>query len=351
MRRLASIWLLPVLALGLASCGDDTAEKSAAKPEVPAVAVARFGDLAFQPGREAPATAQGKNEARVAAEVTARIVAIAADTGDTVKAGQVLVRLDPTDARLALARAEAGLAQADARLGLADAQLKRAQSLRERNFISAEALSLRETETASARADVQAARANRDAAKRNLEKCTIAAPFKGIVRSRAAQLGELASPGTLLFSLADTTDVQLVAQVQSRDAAGLLAAGRAEFVTGGKTYALEPLRVSTAVNREARTVEARFRFAGESPAPGTEGRLSWKDPQWHLPPEYVLRRNGRYGVFVVDANKARFHELPEAQEGRPAPASLSSDIQVATRGRHALQDGMTITQVVAAAAK
>ena len=343
--------LVAALALGLAACGNDVPDTPAAKAETPAVGVGRFADLAFQPGREAPATAQGKNEARLAAEVTARIVAIAVDTGDAVKAGQVLVRLDPTDARLALARADAGLAQAEARLAQAEAQLKRAHSLREKNFISIEALTLRETEAASARADVQAARAGRDAARRSLEKCTVAAPFAGVVRSRTAQLGELASPGTPLLNLADTTDIHLVAQVQARDAAGLQATGKAEFIGAGRSHALEPLRVSSAVQREARTVEARFRFTSAPPAPGTEGRLSWKDPAWHLPPEYVLRRNGRYGVFVADGARVRFTELPEAQEGRPAPARLPPDTLIVTRGRHALQDGMAITRIGAAAAK
>jgi len=344
-------WLLSFLALPLASCGDDAAESAVAKSEHPVVAVSRFADLAFQPGREAPATAQGKHEARLAAEASARIVAVAADTGDTVKRGQLLVRLDSTDARLAQARAEAVLAQADARLAQAEAQSARARSLREKNFISAEAASLRETEAAAARADVQAARANRDSARHAVEKCTVVAPFTGVIRSRAAQLGELASPGTPLFSLADTTDLQLVAQVQARDAEGLRAAAKAEFLTPGGRFALEPLRVSPAINREARTVEARFRFAGLPPAPGTEGRLVWQEPGWHLAPEYILRRNGRYGVFVIDGGKARFHELALAQEGRPVRADLASDAQLATLGRHALQDGMTVTVKSAVATK
>lgn len=346
--------LLPaafIFALSLAACGEKPVEAPPAKAGPPVVGTARFAELAFHPEREAPATAQGKNETRLAAEVSARIVAIAVDSGDPVKAGQVVVRLDTKDAELTLARAEAGLAQSAARLAQAEAQTARARSLREKNFISAEALTLRETELTAAQADVQSARANRDSARRGVEKCIVSAPFNGIVRARAAQVGELAAPGTPLLTLADTSELQVVAQVQARDAEGLSAAAKVGFAAAGRTHALTPLRVSAAINREARTVEARFRFAGLAPAPGTEGRLTWRDPRPHIGAEYIVRRNGRYGVFVLDGDKVRFHELPQAQEGRPASADFSPEVRIVTRGRHALQDAMTVRVDTAAAAK
>lgn len=337
--------LLPAafcVVLSLAACGDKPAEAPPAKSGPPSVGAARFAEIGIHPEREAPATVQGKNETRLAAEASARIVAIPVDSGDTVKAGQLLVRLDAKDAELALARAEAGLAQSTARLAQAEAQTARARSLRDKNFISAEALTLRETELAAAQADVQSARANRDSARRGVEKCAVSAPFNGIVRARAAQVGELAAPGTPLLTLADTSELQLVAQVQARDAEGLAGAEKAEFAAAGRIHALTPLRISGAISRESRTVEARYRFTGPAPAPGTEGRLLWRDPRPHLAAEYILRRNGRHGVFVLDGERARFHELPQAQEGRPASADFQPEARIVTHGRHALQDGMSV---------
>ncbi len=78
------------------------------------------------------------------------------------------------------------------------------------------------------------------------------------------------------------------------------------------------------------------------PAPGTEGRLVWRDPRPQLAAEYILRRNGRLGVFLIEGDRARFHELALAQEGRPASADFSPEARIATRGRHALQDGMAV---------
>ncbi len=338
--RLSFAFVLPLLLL--AACGEKPVEVASAAPAAVTVGVAAFADLRHFPEREAPATAVGKNEARLAAEVAARIVAIAVDTGDAVKAGQLLVQLDAKDAELALARAAAALAQSAARLAQAEAQTARARSLREKNFISPEALTLRETELAAAQADVQSARANRDSARRGVEKCSILAPFPGIVRSRSAQLGELAAPGALLLTLADTSELQAVAQVQAGDAAGLAGADKVEFRAPDRVHELQPLRVSGAISRESRTVEARFRFAGPPPAPGTEGRLVWRDPRPQLAAEYILRRNGRLGVFLIEGDRARFHELALAQEGRPASADFLPEARIATRGRHALQDGMAV---------
>lgn len=345
------VLLASSLSLLLAACGEKPAEAPPAAAAPLTVGVVRYAELGYHPEREAPATVLGKNETRLAAEASARIVAIAVDSGDAVKAGQVLVKLDAKDAELALARAAAGLAQSAARLAQAEAQMARARSLREKNFISDEALTLRETELAAAQADVQSARANRDSAQRGVEKCIVTAPFNGIVRSRSAQVGELAAPGTLLLTLADTSDLQVVAQVQARDAEGLAGAEKVEFAAAGQSHALTLLRISGAISREARTAEARYRFAGPPPAPGTEGRLVWRDPRPHLPADYILRRNGRYGVFALEGGKARFHALPQAQEGRPASADFPPEHKIVTRGRHALQDGMSVALDPAPAAK
>lgn len=330
-----------VIAL-LAACGDKAAQVPVAETAAPESAVARFDALALFPEREAPATAQGKNEARIAAEVSARILAISVDAGDRVATGQVLAKLDPRDAELALARAEAALAQSRARLAQAEAQLRRARVLREQNFFSAEALAVRETDLAAATADEKAARAARDTATHALEKCTLRAPFPAIVRTRAGQVGELAAPGGVLLTLADTSEVQLVAQVQARDADGIARATAFEFVTPTARHALKPLRISPAISRESRTVEARMAFTGTPPAPGSEGRLVWRDTRPHLAPEYILRRYGKYGVFIAIDGKARFHEIPGAQEGRPAAVDLPPEAMVVTQGRNALQDGAAL---------
>ncbi len=337
---------LALLALSLSAllgaCGEKPAEVPRAAPAALSVTAASQESLRLFPERDAPATVLGKNETRLAAEIPARILALTVDAGDRVARGQVVVRLDARDAELALARADAAQAQAQARLAQVGGQTQRARSLREKNFISVEALSLRETELLAAEADLRAAQASRATAAHGVEKCVLRAPFDAIVRSRSGQVGEIVAPGATLLTLADSGDLQVVAQVQARDAAGLERAATVEFIAAGARHVLKKLRVSGAINREARTVEARFGFVAAPPPPGSEGRLVWRDAQAHLPAELVVRRGDRYGVFVAEAGKARFVAIEGAQEGRTAAADLPPGTLVVQQGRHALRDGMDI---------
>ncbi|MCF8176384.1 MAG: efflux RND transporter periplasmic adaptor subunit [Burkholderiaceae bacterium] len=331
--------LLPLL---LSACGDKSAEVPKPAPVAPAISAVSYESLRSYPQREAPASVLGKNETRLAAEVSARILTLPVDAGDRVRKGQIVARLDARDAELALARADAALAQAHARAAQVLAQTQRARSLREKNFLSAEALTLRETELVLAEADTRAAQAARATAARGVEKSTLRAPFDAIVRARSGQVGEITAPGAPLLTLADTSDLQLVAQVQARDAESLAQAAAPEFVAGGIRHALKPLQISGAISREARTIEARFSFASAPLPPGSEGRLVWRDAQAHILPDMMVRRSGRYGVFVVEADKVRFVAIDGAQEGRPAALDLPPDTRVAQQGRQALQDGMSV---------
>ncbi|MBS3935656.1 MAG: efflux RND transporter periplasmic adaptor subunit, partial [Sulfuritalea sp.] len=212
---------------------------------------------------------------------------------------------------------------------------------RGQNFISAEALTVRDTELAAAAADLRAATAQRDTARRGVDKHTLRAPFDAVVRARSGQLGELAAPGTVLLTLVSARELELAVQLQPRDAAVFAGAvGPAPtFVMGEARHAVRLLRLSPALHRESRSVEARFTFVAAPPAAGSEGRLVWNDPRPHLPADVLVRREGRLGVFLAEDGRARFHTLPDAQEGRPAVVDLPAAARVVTEGRHALKEG------------
>jgi hypothetical protein len=89
-------------------------------------------------------------------------------------------------------------------------------------------------------------------------------------------------------------------------------------------------------------VDARLRFTGAAAAPGASGRIAWRDGDAHVAPELVVRRAGRLGVFVDDAGTARFHALPEAQEGRPARVDLPPNARLVVQGQLALKDGQRL---------
>lgn len=295
--------------------------------------------LFVYPEREAAASVVARNESRIAAQVSATIASIGARVGERVRRGALLARLDDTDFRLALERAQAQRDAQAARLRLAEAQLQRARELQARGFFSPEALNQRDAEVASLRAELKALDAQIAGARRDIARTLIRAPFDAVVRERSAQLGELAAPGAVLFVLTDAGAPEVSAAVPADDAPRLPAARSIEFESGGARHALRLERLSPVIDPASRTQEARLAFGGEPLPAGAAGRLLWRDPRPHVPAASIVRRDGALGVFVVEGRRARFVPLRDAQEGRAAPAALREDALVVVDGQAGLRDG------------
>jgi membrane fusion protein (multidrug efflux system) len=112
----------------------------------------------------------GANVAQVTPLVGGPIAEVLVEDAQTVRKGDVLVRLDDTDARLTFARAEAALSAAERQV---------------RGIVA----------TGDDHPDVAAARAARDQAKVDLERTVIRAPVDGIISRRQVQVGQRVQPG------------------------------------------------------------------------------------------------------------------------------------------------------------
>lgn len=329
--------LIILLAAGLwmPDARAQTTEKPAATASPAAIVARPLSELAIYPERTAPAQSLAPNESKLSAEVAARILALPYDVGQTVRKGEVVARLDARDFELAVAKTRAGITAAEARIALAESQLKRAKALEQQKFIAEEVVTQRETELAVQRAELAVQQTNLASARRDLDKTMVRAPFDAIVKQRHAGVGELAAPGAALVTLVDRAQPEVSAQVQWTDSQSLRDTNGAVF-SADVQYPLKLTRISPAVDRQSRTVEARLAFQGRAAPPGTSGRLVWRDARPHVPAEYVVRREGVLGVFVIAGNAPKFVPLPDAQEGRPAAVALPPDAKIVTDGRNTL---------------
>jgi len=339
MRRAAILFAASLALLGTAQASE-TLPAGGAAPQ--AVEARALSEVALYPERDASAQVVALNDSRIAAEIAGRIEAITVEPGQTIAQGALVARIDCRDHALARDQARAALAAANSRLALANQQLGQARALQAKGFVSQEALAARETEVSVRHADVLQARAQLNTADHAVGKCEIRAPFPAIVRQRLGQVGELAVPGTPLVALIDTQRIEIAAQVQLADTGSLAGTNAIRFTGDGGTLPVRLLRISPAIDRQARTVEARLQFPGDALAPGAQGRILWRDTRPHLPADAIVRRDGRLGVFLVKAGHARFRPLPEAQEGRPAPTDLAPDARVVIKGQLVLRDGAPV---------
>lgn len=289
--------------------------------------------------RRAPAEVRALNDSTIAAEVSSVVLSVHADVGQAVKQGELLLELNPVDYQLNLKQAEANLASSKARLSQANAKLKRAQTLGGNQYISADELLERETDVMVFNAQIQAEQVAVSIARRNLEKCTLTAPFDGVIGKRMAQVGSFVRNGDPLIAVTQIDRFELNAEIPDTQADEAAQADRIRFESRGQSWPVKLLRLSPVINSQGRTRQARFAFVGDAPAIGRSGELVWRVGEGMLPSNLISRRNGVLGVFIVDSGKASFEPLPNAQEGRPVQVNLPASTRVITMGRDRLQDG------------
>ena len=307
------------------------------------VQVQSLGETLVDLERRAPADVQPLNDALMAAEVSAVVAAVHADVGQLVEPGQLMLQLDATDYQLNLRQVEASLASSLAQKSEADAKLKRARELGQKQYASDDELLERETRVMVVAAQIQANEVAVSVARRNLEKCSVTAPFAGVVAERMAQVGSYVTNGSPLLRLTQMDRFELDAEIPAKLADSLHGANALYFESRGQRWPVELLRLSPAIEKARRTRRARFEFVDEAPTVGRSGELVWNVEQGLLPANLVTRRNGELGVFVHQAGKAVFTPLPGAQEGRPVAVELPAGTEVIVRGRDRLQDGDAVT--------
>jgi RND family efflux transporter MFP subunit len=130
--------------------------------------------------------------------------------GDLVKKGTVLAVVSESDYQQRISAARASLAEAVASQRQAQIDFDRATKLVASNVVPKAELDTTNAQRDMAVARAQAARAKVREAELELADCTVRAPFDGVVIRRHVEVGTLASPGTVAFTVADTSTVKVV---------------------------------------------------------------------------------------------------------------------------------------------
>lgn len=155
-------------------------------------------------------------DSAVSAAVPGRVAELAAEIGDAVEPGAVLLRLD---AEIATAELQAALAEAaEAEAALADARrrYREARELGETHGISRSEILALEAGVAMAEQALERLRATANTRRAELERHTVKAPFAGVVSRRMVDLGEWVTPGTGVMEMVDMDRLRLDLRVSQR---------------------------------------------------------------------------------------------------------------------------------------
>jgi membrane fusion protein, multidrug efflux system len=242
------------------------------RPSVVVVQAAETRD--FSSRIETIGTAQANESITIASKVTDVISAVAYESGQYVRKGQVLVVLANTEqqgdlltARGDLSAVRAQVAEAEASAREAQLQFERQNELAERGFASKARLDQAQAATATARARVDAARQRLvgadgrvTAIQSRAQDRVIRAPFSGVMGLRDISVGELARPGDVLGTLDDVSSMKVDFDIPESQLAnvqpGTLITMRSDALKG-ETFEARVAVLDSRVDPRTRTVKAR----------------------------------------------------------------------------------------------
>ena len=149
-----------------------------------------------------------KNTPLLAAEISARVVAVLVDEGQPVQYDQVLILLDTTAFELARREAEAAIEQLKASIANEERRVARYQDLKTKNMMSQERLDDAEAKLAVDRASMLAAQARLAITEDRLSKAELISPVNGVVERRHVSVGDYVKVGTPMVTVTDTNELR-----------------------------------------------------------------------------------------------------------------------------------------------
>ena len=311
-------------------------------------------------GRAFPGQAEANEEAELSFRVGGSLIELSANIGDTVKKGQVLANLDPTDFQVRLRDAEAELSSAEANLEVANVMLTRSRNLFEKKAGPQVDVDRAAAQVESTKANIAALRTKRDIAQSELSYAQLTAPFDGVIAARYAQNFQTVQPRQPILRLLDTSRIKFGVDLPET-AMPLLPYAKAIWVTfqaaPGNKLPATIQEVSHEASRSTRTY--RLTVLMDQPAnvrilPGMSGELRARLEPPNTQPKAleVLASalfegsDGATCVWLVDTSTMTVHRQPVKTSSPTSVGFLVEGLKagqtVVIAGAHYLKEGQKV---------
>ncbi|MBM65525.1 MAG: hypothetical protein CMH55_04745 [Myxococcales bacterium] len=179
----------------------------------------------FQPTIHGQGTIAPISVAQLTAQATGQVVWLSPKLrrGASVKAGELLVKIDERDYQARLSQAVAGVASAQSQVALAQARHETAKSewAIAHPGKTASELVLQLPQLRAAEAALQSAKANVQLATLALERCQLKAPLDAVIQTRQVSRGDLVGPGRPLASLLPVREAEITVSLAREELAKL----------------------------------------------------------------------------------------------------------------------------------
>ena len=339
------IGLLPFI---LAACHDAT---SSVDPRTqPALVRIEVVESSVQPERSFTGIVAARVQSDLGFRVPGKVLERLVDAGQSVKLGQPLMRIDPTDLRLALRAKEEAVAVTRAR-----AHQTAEDEVRHRELLPERAVSASEYDKAkaaadSARAELKAARAQADVARNEMSYAVLVADADGVVVETLVEPGQVVVAGQVVVRVAHAGRREAVVELPETLRPAIGSTGRATLYGRGLTGSARLRQLSDAANRQTRTFEARYVLEGplaDAPLGSTvsveisDGRSA---PTLQVPIGAIFDLGKGPGVWLVERDTPRVtwravHIAGFTDEAASVVGQLEAGDRVVALGAHLLHEG------------
>ncbi len=248
------------------------------------------------------------------AEIAAMVIKVHKENGELVRQGDLLVSLDSSVLRDNLNSAEESMRAAAQSLDGAERQYQRIKSLQAQGMVSVQGLEESENKRNSAQSEFVASKARVAAAKQQLDRTEVRAPFHGVVSSRKASAGDTAQIGKELIQVIDPSSMRFEGQVSADQMSILKVGQRVNFRINGVAQSGDQLgsrgtikRIDGAANPVTRQVSVIVEINGKDRPPVVglfaEGVIETSTKSALMIFESSLRREGdKVFAWVLDGN-------------------------------------------------
>ncbi len=297
----------------------------------------------------APGVVVSERQVQVASRLMGYIRDLNVHEGQTVKAGQPLFTIDPTDIEGQVRQAQAGLAQAEVALVDAKADYERFSALYEDESIPKQQFDKIKLQYRVAQSQMTAAQAGLDTARSQLRYAEVRAPMDGVVVQKLAVAGDLAAPGRPIVVIENPSRLQVQTDVAAEVFERIKVGDHVETAVDGNATVLQGriARIVSAADPMTHTYRVKIDL------PPTTGLRSGAYARVNftlgtrdgirIPKSAVLQRAGITGTFVVDEQGVAHYRMirtgAEADDHVEIQAGLSRGERVVVSGNGMLQSG------------
>ena len=268
-------------------------------------------------------------QSTLAAQIAGQIVELKVKVGDSVKAGQVLVRIDPRAAEQVVSGSQSQLAEAQAGLTNALRSYERNKQLFAQKFISKAGLDQAELDYKAAQARVGALQANAGQATTARTFTAITAPYAGVVAATPIEVGDMATPGRALVTVFDPASMRVIATLSQSSLRDVKLEMPVQIEVPAANARLTAKQVTLVPLADSRTHTARLRLElgnGAGLLPGQFARAYFTTGvarKLVIPTTAVLRRSEVTAVYVLGASGQ-----PQLRQIRVGEASVDGHVEV-----------------------